>query len=129
VAEVVHPELHLDALPGAGLVDRHQPGVVDEQVEPARLGRGERGDAVEVGQVQRAHRDRRGRGALADGDGGRFGLRRVAAGQHDLGPVRGEAVRNLEPQSGVGSGDDRAAAGEIRDVSGYPAHESYSDLR
>ena len=44
---------------GAGLVDRHEPGVVDEQVEPPGAGGGERGDAVEVGQVQRADLDLR----------------------------------------------------------------------
>ena len=52
VAEVVGADLHLEAVGGAPLRDRHHAGVVDQDVEVAVPGVGERPHRGEVGEVE-----------------------------------------------------------------------------
>ena len=54
VAEVVGAELHLEAVRGALLGHGHHAGVVDQDVEVALPGVGERAHGGEVGEVERA---------------------------------------------------------------------------
>jgi hypothetical protein len=58
VAQEVRGELHFPALAGAlELRERHDAGVVDQDVQRLVPGSGEAADGVLVGQVQGAHRD------------------------------------------------------------------------
>jgi hypothetical protein len=57
VAEVVRPELHLEAVRRRRVRRRHQPGVVHEQVERLVPGAREGPDAVQGRQVEAAHVD------------------------------------------------------------------------
>jgi hypothetical protein len=127
VAEVVHPELHLDALRGAGLVDRHQSGVVDEDVKPVMRGEqavGEGGDGVEVGEVEAAHPEPGGGTAAPHLVGCGVRLGGVAAGQDDLRAAGGQGYGDLKAEPGVGAGDHGRAAGQVGDVGRGPGHDS-----
>ena len=88
VPEVVGADLHLEAVGGPLLRDRHHAGVVDQHVEVAVPGVGERAHRGEVGEVELPDLgvpvDRRGRGA-ASGD--------VADGEHDPRAGAGRSAR------------------------------------
>ena len=125
VAEVVGPELHLEAVGGRATRDRHDARVVDQQVEPLRVlvrpGVGEAADGGEVGEVQAAH---------PHGRGGRLGedpvpclgsLARIADGERDVGAVGGELPGRLEADPGVGARHHGGPSGQVGHVVGGPA--------
>ena len=104
VAEVVGRELQLDAVGAAGERHAHDTGVVDEHVDLADLV-GEGADRGEVGEVQ-----------LRDLDVPHQGARRLdtaldaAAGEDHRGPRGTEGAGGLEPDPGVGAGDDEPSS-------------------
>ena len=124
--EMVGPELQLEAVAGPVVGGHHDPGVVDEQIDPGvAVGdlAGRRADGRQRGQVQ-GHALGAGAG-LGGGDlaGGDPGLVQVPAGQHDPGAVPGQLTGNLVAEAGVGPGDDGDAAGLITDVGRRPRRE------
>jgi hypothetical protein len=115
VAEVVGADLHLEAVGGARLRDRHHAGVVDQDVDVALEAVGERVHRAEVGEVEppdlgRA-RDRLRRGRAA---------RLVAHREHDMSAGMAQLARGGEPDAAVGAGDDDGPAALAGKVLGSP---------
>lgn len=120
MAQVIGAELHLEAVGRLAARDGHDPGVVDEEVEPVgvRLAPqpGELIDRGEVGQVEAAYLERSlgrlgpdlCRGGLALGD--------VAHSKGDLGPVGRQGQRGLEAEPGVGPRHDGPAPPLVGDI-------------
>jgi hypothetical protein len=125
VAEVVGAELHLEAVGREGARDRHDPGVVHQQVQGGvalaeGVGEGAHGGEAREVQGERLHRIRRGRegGDLLLGGARLLG---IAAGQHHAGAAPRERPRGLEPEPAVRSRHDRHAPVERRHVVRGPA--------
>ena len=109
VAEMICGELHfVPAGRHRQLLDRHHPGVVDQDVQRPVPRPDEGVDAGEVAQVERGDpggpADVRGH-ALTRGD--------VADRKRDLGTRVGERPRGLDADPRRGARDDRALAGEV----------------
>ena len=116
VAEVVRPELGLEAVGGATERAGHHPGVVDQHVDGVvgvEVGVGERTHAGQVAQVDHAGLDRRiGNGWRELGQGS--GRPLLAAGQHgDRRAVGGERPGALTAEAGGGAGDDDPTPGQV----------------
>jgi hypothetical protein len=115
VAEVVGADLHLEAVGGARLGDRHHAGVVDQDVEVAVEPVGELVHRAEVGEVeppdlgQARNRLRGGRAA-----------RLVAHREHDMSARPAQRARGGEPDAAVGAGDDDGPAALTGKVPGCP---------
>jgi hypothetical protein len=63
-------------------------------------------------------------GALPDQQFGVLALVEIAHRQHDVCTLFGQRGRGLEPEAGVGSGDDRDATGLVGNVRSCPlGHE------
>ena len=114
MTEVVGAQLHLEAIGGLTPRDRHDAGVVDEQVEALGVGLppqpGELIDRGEVGQVEAAYLQGSLRSAGADLLRGGLTLAGVADGQGHLRPMGREGQRRLESQPRIGPGHDGPAA-------------------
>jgi hypothetical protein len=121
VAEVVRADLRLEAVGGASLGDGHDAGVVDEQVEVALPGLGERADGREVREVEVAHLGRAGhrrRELLA--------AARVAHGEHDVGAHPGELARSDQADAAGRAGHHRGLAVEGGQVGGGPLRRAHA---
>jgi hypothetical protein len=126
MAQVVDAKLHLEAVAGRPLGHRHQPGVVDEQVD------GGVGRQHAVGRA--AHRRQVGKIQLDDLQGGLRVLREdLALGRRCLGLVAGrhhhvrtgagQRLRRLQPEATVGPGDDGNASAQVAYVVLGPDHD------
>jgi hypothetical protein len=129
VAEVVHAELHLEALGGLPLGNHHQPGVVDEEVEAgvpaADLVRGAR-HGVEIGEVDLEQPDvRTGMERPDPLESGLAALPTARTEEH-LRPALGEHARVVPADPAVGPRDEGHASALVRDVALGPArHRTY----
>jgi len=114
--EVIRADLHLEAVRRAPLGQRHDAGVVDEDVERAVPAGGERAHGAEIGEVERAHLGgaghRRSGGLAACG---------VAHREHDAGAGTRELARDDRAETAVGAGHDSDAAGHVGEVGGGPS--------
>jgi hypothetical protein len=64
-----------------------------------------------------------------DGGPGSLGLVEIPGADDDVGAVRRELPRRLEPQPAVATGDDGNLARQIRDIARLPAHrDSYPSV-
>ena len=110
MAEMVGRELRLPPRPDPGLGARHDPGVVDQQINaPTRRQEpiGERGDTVEIAQIE-----------LVDlhtlHTRQRLGSRGGAASRHhDTGAGADQGTRRLQPDARVAAGHHRQPASHI----------------
>ena len=113
VAEVVDAELHLEAVHGAALGNRHHAGVVHQDVDPVVGGErcGPRPRAPTRANRGRGGRPRaRRRMGLADALLGGRGLLLVARRHHDVRAGSGQRAGGLEAEASVGAGDDRQSS-------------------
>ena len=129
VAEVVHAELHLEAVRRGALRQRHQPGVVHQQVQHRVV----RADLLrrvthrgEVPEVEWHDLDGCSRGPSLDGGDRRGGLVRVPRGHHDVGARPRQGHGRLQSEAPVGAGHHRGAAGQVGDVGGGPGVEGHT---
>jgi hypothetical protein len=134
VAEVIGPQLELEAVGGLAPRRRHQACVVDEKVEPLVLGQeplGEGPDRLEVREVQWGDLGRCAGHLCLDLAEGQLTLGRVATGEHHPGSGTGELSGGHQPQSAIGSGDDCDTVCLVRDLIGRPlaAHGLVSPTR
>ena len=120
-AEVVGPELALEAVGGPGERWRHHAGVVDQHVDRLGRSRGEGLDRVQPGQVELAYAD-----LTTDVGGGPLALADVADGQGDPGPGPGEHPGGLEADPAVASGDHHVPPGLVGDVVGGPVRSGHA---
>ena len=101
MAEVVHPELHLEPVLRPPLEGRHDAGVVDEDVD-ARVRRDDASGRITHGAERREierHRLERRTGDLGHNRGARvLGLGLVARSHHDVRALARELPRDLEPE-------------------------------
>ena len=88
---------------------RHQPGVVDQQIEPV-IGSedfvGEAPHLVEAGKIGKRNRDSVGARSLNHKAPRRLGAVPIAADHDDPHPSAGEAERGVEPDPRARPGDD-----------------------
>ena len=125
MAQMVHPELHLEPIGGLGFGDRHHPGVVDQDVEGGVLGcdSGRRlADRVERGKVERDYLKEAIRDCGPQLLYRPVGLLRLPGGDHYGCPGRGECPGVLLSEATVGAGDDGRSAVQVRDVGFVPGH-------
>jgi hypothetical protein len=110
-AEVVGADVALEAVRRRAVRHRHDPGVVDEDVDRAVQFRGEGAHRRQVGEVElpdlRVAVDRAGHG---------LGLVAVAARHDDGGAGTGEDARGLGTEPAGGAGDDDGASTKIGHV-------------
>ena len=109
MAQMVHAELHLEALFRLPVRTLHHAGVVDQQVESAQrlvhLGR-EGSHRVQIGEVQELDLDLVVVGRVHDGLGSDLSLLGVAAGHDDSGAALGKVESCLVADARVCAGDD-----------------------
>jgi len=124
VTEVVHAELHLEAVGRLLSRDGHHAGVVTEHVD-AVVGLtdvlGEGRDAVEVGQVTHVDVERAAADGPADIRRGRLAALRAPTRHHDRRARLGERLRPLVAEAAVGPGDDHRLSVHRRHLVGGPA--------
>ena len=109
VPEVIHPELHLEAVLGESPWQRHHAGVGDHQVDPAvrHDPLGERPHGRQRRQVEHFH-PHGGVGYVAQHVvPSVLAATAVTAGEHDVCPARGQEAHRLAAQAGVAAGDHR----------------------
>ena len=91
VTQVIDAQLHLEAILGQLMVDRHQPCVVDQQIQAA-LGPhqlvGQRVHRRQACEIQRHHLDHRARLVGDDPFDRALGLGRVSTSHQHPGPFR-----------------------------------------
>jgi hypothetical protein len=119
VPEVVGSEVCLEPVGGAPPGTARDPGIVDQDVDPAMAlndAVGEPADRGEVGEVE----DLDGRTGPASGAG--HLPRRLAApvvvsaGQHDMGSVRGQPPGGLQADAAAGTSHHSRAIREVADI-------------
>ena len=114
VPEVVRGELELPALLRAvQRRQRHDPGVVDEHVEGAGPGAGERVDGAAVEEVELGDTDVPGSGLLSEGGGCLLAGLDVADRDRHIRALRSERPRGLGTDTRPAAGDDDALAGQV----------------
>ena len=115
MAEVVHPELQLEAVLGPPQRWRHQPGVVDQDVDRLAVLVRERPNRVEIGKVERAYLDARTdlvRRLPPSGD--------IAHRNDHLGAGPGQPRRGPLPDPAVAAGDHDPPSGLVGKIGGGP---------
>ena len=124
VTEVVGAELQLEAIGGQRAGRRHDPGVANEQVQPAgasgdihRCGL----DTRQRGEVQRHQLGRGTRDLEADPSQGGLRPLRVTAGHQHPRALAGQLQRGVEPDPGVGAGHEGGSSGLVWQVCGGPS--------
>ena len=115
--EVVDGDRQLVAVLGQLKAGADQPGIVDQHVD-ARVVRedclGEPAHCGEAGEIgERAGDPWRAR-PLGDEPSRPLGAAGIAADQHDLQPVAGEAERGMQSDPGAGAGNDGDRFGRAR---------------
>jgi hypothetical protein len=115
VPEVVGAELRLEAVDGLGLRHRHDPGVVDEDVEVAAPAGGERAHRVQRGEVERTHLP-----VAGEGRGDALALGGVAHRQDDVRAGPRQLARGDGAEAARRARHDHGGAGEVGQVGGGP---------
>src|ERR687891_2109081 len=110
VAEVVGPELELEAVGGPAAWRRHDAGVVDQQVEAVvrrveALGEG--ANRIELAEVELLELELGPGRRAPDGVARALALRHAAAREHDARTGPSELPRRDEAEPAVGARDDR----------------------
>jgi hypothetical protein len=132
--EVVGGQLHLEPVGRSRVGNRHDPGVVHQQVERTALPqptRHELAHAGELREVQGLDRNPGLRDGAPDVGHRARGLLGVARRDDDLGTRARELAGRFEAEAAVSAGDDGHAAGLGGDVGDPPGHQlpSSSSLR
>ena len=123
MAQVIGPELHLEAVPGVLERRRHDPGVVKQDIQLRVMILDALGKVPHRGQVRQVQlhqvevQFRVPRPETLDG---RMAFLAVAARHDDVGAPAGQHARALQPEPTVGAGDQHCSAGEVRNVPGRP---------
>ena len=110
MAEVVDGELRLEAALVPGQRGRHDPSVVDEEVQRAPGGQVSIGEGIDRRRVDQVHR---GDLHVAEVLLGGAGASDVACRDHDLGTGSAQDADRLPADAGVAAGDDRDRAGQV----------------
>jgi hypothetical protein len=114
VAEVVGGEVRLDALRvQREFGQRHDAGVVDEQVERSGPASGEGGHRPGVGEVESAHTNSGIAGAGSDVGGRPCSCIGVAHRECDVGARAGQGTCRFDADAGRTAGDDGSGAGQV----------------
>lgn len=126
MAEVVGGQLHFEAVGTLASGNRHDPGVVDQQVESSRpLSSAppcrELPHAGEIGEIEPLHVDLRVGAGGHDAFGCLLTSCDVPDGEGDLSAMICELFGGDEADAGVGPRDDRGASSEVGDVGCGPA--------
>jgi hypothetical protein len=107
-AEMVGPELQLEAVRGPLQRLRRDAGVVHQDVDGVLPGRGERPDRGQIREIDGAHLD-----VASDRGGGLAPRRRVAHGEDDVRPAAADPCRDRPPDSAVPTGDEHRPALQV----------------
>ena len=124
VAQVVDGELELVALAGEAPRWRHHAGVVDQQVQAAKLPLHMAGCPSHAGQVGQVQIDQlqagpgQGQQLLTHG----FPAAALATGQQHGGAALGQGPGRFQAQAAIGAGDQGDAAALVGDVGFAPGH-------
>jgi hypothetical protein len=98
------------------------PGIVDQDVEPAEALDGTRHQGPAVLLARKVARDRKGARTECGKLGhGRLVLGRIPARHHDRGTGRGEATRDAEPDAAIAARDHGHPARQVEEINRHPA--------
>ena len=135
VAQVIGPELHLEAVDGLAPRDGHDARVVDEDVQcrvPLPIQVGKSPHRREIGEIHKAELRAAPIRLLCNLSHRIPSTRLVAARHHHRRPMPGQLQSRIKPDSAVRPGDDRPPPGQIGNVVGRPPCHSltpYGSLR
>src|SRR5271155_2629604 len=121
--QMVGAELHLKAIHGAAVRNRHHAGVVAQYIETLMLlvkGVGERTDRGYLGEIEFHHADLRSSMRGADCGGGGAPPLHATAGEHHHRPLARELERGFVADTAVAAGNDNGFSGQIRQILSGP---------
>lgn len=126
VAQMVDAELHLEPVCGHPFWQRHEPGIVHQQVDTAMRADdfiGRRAHRRQVTKVQFDDLQRRCRVSGEDLRPGHCRLGLVPRRHHHVLAGAGQRLGGLQSQAAVCTGDNGGAAGKITNIALRPAHD------
>ncbi|GAB4000831.1 hypothetical protein GCM10029992_34170 [Glycomyces albus] len=128
--QVVGGELRLVSLRAEPAGRGHDPGVVDQDIDPAAEVGGEGCHRVQVEQIEVADLEIGAGMRVGDGGGGRAGLGLVADGHDHVRALGGERPRGSQAEAVAGPGDQDAAPGLVGYVvcGPFSAHDGSSEV-